>query len=402
MTHSRIAISTDQPDQTIADLYRCWENGMVPCPLSSRLPRDKQNELAASVGACNQGISTFEVKTKSNIEDYPPDAISSILFTSGSTGTPKAVVHTFNNHIASAKRSNSTIPLGSGDKWLLSLPLYHVSGLSLLFRTSLAGASLINSSDKIATSIINNNITHISLVPTQLEQLLQTGDTYPTLKHILLGGAPIPETLIKRALDKLSCTIHTGYGLTETASHIYTESHHKDSPQPTIHHNPETLCIIKGEICVKGPSLCLGYSDSKNITQTQLNLDSDGWFHTGDLGQIDSNGRLSITGRKDTMFISGGENIHPEEIEKHLLTISSIEAAIVIPVMDETFGHRPIAYIKTNGNLDSEAIKETLRQTLPNFKVPDNLYNWPNSMPNETKLSRKRLISHHQLYSIQA
>jgi O-succinylbenzoic acid--CoA ligase len=134
-----------------------------------------------------------------------------------------------------------------------------------------------------------------------------------------------------------------------------------------------------GEILVKGKTLFLGYLKK---TAVELPLDADGWFHTGDIGKLDRKGFLTVFGRIDNMFISGGENIHPEEIESWLLKINGVEQALVVGLPDEDFGMRPAAFVKySDRNIVAEKeIAAELEKSLPRFKIPRIYFDWPENL----------------------
>jgi O-succinylbenzoic acid--CoA ligase len=178
--------------------------------------------------------------------------------------------------------------------------MYHISGFSLIARALLHGGTLIfpATTQPVFESIQQHDMTHLSLVPTQLIQLLQDRAPITKLKEmtaILLGGAPLPLNLIQKAI---------------------------------------ALELPIGEILVKGQVLFKGYVHEKRVV---LPLDDDGFFATGDIGYFDDGNNLNLTGRKDLMFISGGENIHPEEIEQVLVDLESVEQAVVVPVGGRPF-----------------------------------------------------------------
>jgi O-succinylbenzoic acid--CoA ligase len=126
-------------------------------------------------------------------------------------------------------------------------------------------------------------------------------------------------------------------------------------------------------------------------TQLRQPFDADGWYATSDLGQIDGDGYLHVQGRKDNMFISGGENIQPEEIEAVLLQLPGIEQAMVVPVPDAEFGVRPAAFVKAQ-NVSEEQIVTFLRQRLPRFKIPRAFFPWPDQLAVQgIKVSRKQM-----------
>ncbi len=283
------------------------------------------------------------------------DQAATIMFTSGSSGHPKAALLTIGNHYYNALGSNEHIRLKPGDRWLLALPLFHVGGLAILFRTFLSGAAsvLMPGNANLAKVIPRQNITHLSLVPAQLYRLLAEQHMtkfLPHLKAILLGGGPSAETLIEEAVGK-HLPLYLTYGLTETASQVATTKQLLSSNRPD-HSNAGRILLYRklkinkqGEILVKGSTLFKGYIRNQRM---YLPLDRNGWFHTGDLGKIDSRGNLLVLGRKDNMFISGGENIYPEEIERILREIKGIADTLVVPVPDKEFGQRPVAFIKSD------------------------------------------------------
>jgi o-succinylbenzoate---CoA ligase len=149
-----------------------------------------------------------------------------------------------------------------------------------------------------------------------------------------------------------------------------------------------------GEGLVKGETLFKGYLTEAGINKE---VDGDGWYHTRDLGRIDSEGRLTILGRKDTLFISGGENIYPEEIEKELLlAIEEIAAIVVVPYLDKEFGERPAAVIKWKEGKDisNEEFIEKARCFLPGYMVPKKQFSWPEKIDVDfMKPNRKEIIS---------
>ena len=159
------------------------------------------------------------------------------------------------------------------------------------------------------------------------------------------GEVPPPERSLRQSV-KLGLNIYLTYGLTEMSSQVATgkvtqinQACVKVLPYRQISISPE------GEILVKGEVLFKGYVAGAKIHLPLTN----GWFPTGDMGQLDKEGCLTVIGRRDSMFISGGENIHPEEIEKALLSIKGIEQAMVVPKEDKEFGQRPIAFVKFEG-----------------------------------------------------
>jgi len=347
----RLSICEAVNVDTIALLFACFRVGVVAQLLSTRDPNASGSRLGLK--------ETMQTEDREFATALSGQQYATVIYTSGTTGIPKGIVHSYGNHFYSALGANDNMPLLPGDRWLLSLPVSHVSGLAILFRCFLAGATVVLSAESIADAIETQKITHLSLVPMQLRQLIADGKKFPSLKAILLGGDRIPESLVADAITQ-GLPIHVTYGLSEMASQVWTAD-------VTLPYR-ELKISASGEILVKGKTLFQGYVDDD---MTVLPLDSDGWFQTGDLGVLDANGLLQVMGRRDNMFISGGENIYPEEIEKELLKIAGIEMAIVVPVSDDHFGCRPVAWIKSSGQISEEELQRALSGSLAKFKIPD-------------------------------
>ncbi len=315
------------------------------------------------------------------------EQLCTICFTSGSGGTPKGVQLSLGNLYYSAIGSNENIRVAPGDCWQLALPLCHVGGLGILFRSFIAGAAVFVDAkfdvQRTTERIDHNELTHLSLVPTMLHDLLidRGNRAFPdSLKAILLGGAAVPESLSRRALA-LKAPIVTSYGMTETASQV-TATRPGDPSGRTgtsgkvlnfrrlriVDETGQTLPVgTAGNIEVGGEVLFRGYTGRPGSSPAH-----DDWFATGDVGYLDDEGYLTVVGRRDRMFISGGENIHPEEIERAALDQPGISAAACIALPNERWGQRPILVIETKvddpefvGDLRSFLSKRLARMMLP-------------------------------------
>jgi O-succinylbenzoic acid--CoA ligase len=416
---ARTALIGRNSSEYIAALWALWRIGAVAVPINFRFPpeylkkifqetnisfailnsplfsysREQPGIIAwEEIADCREQACLFPGgQDKINLEN---DA--AIVLTSGSTGDEKAVLHTFANYYYNALGSNENITLEPGDRWLLSLPLFHVGGLGILFRCFPAGAAVVvpGESESLLESIEKYNVTHVSLVSTRLHRLMQEKNELLrtrrdakkdkklfTLKALLLGGSPFPVSLIREAIS-LKLPIHTTYGLTEMASQVTTTP--KDAPLEKLLTsgkllNYRSLKIDENnEICVKGNALFKGYVEGQTLARP---FDPGGWFHTGDLGCIDADGYLHVSGRRDNMFISGGENIMPEEIEALLNRLPGVEKSIVVPMEDETYGFRPAAFLKPENKLKitKDEVLRHLQKHLPRFKIPDVFYFWPDA-----------------------
>ena len=329
------------------------------------------------------------------------DRPATIVLTSGTTATPKAVLHSYGNHYFNALGANENIPIKPGNRWLLSLPLFHVGGLGILFRTVLAGGTIVVPAAKksLGGALEAYEITHLSVVATQLYRLLRDGIAPRSLERlhaVLAGGGPVPPSLIQRA-HEIGMPLYLTYGSTEMASQITTTApddlpgHRTTCGKVLLYRQ---LKIQEEEILVKGKTLFQGYVVGESV---RCAVDNQGWYHTGDMGTVDSAGYVTVSGRRDHMFISGGENIFPEEIERCLCSVPEVFQAIVVPVENDEFGYRPVVFVETSARISREEKKwiAHLEKHLPRFKIPQTFYPWPEksalrNMKPDRNMFRKR------------
>ncbi len=309
--------------------------------------------------------------------DFPEvelDRECSMVFTSGSTGRPKGVVHTVGNHVYSAAGVISFFGLTPDVRWLVSLPLYHVGGLSIFVRTFLSGGAAVfpQTRQAVIETLAEKKANFISVVPTQLIRFMASPGIPETLSHvrgILLGGSPVPGWVIDEALD-LSLPIIPSYGSTESCSLVTAVAPGADrAAYKTAGKLLPYRKLATGEdgrIRLGGKTRFAYYLEN----ETPVFPFESGWFATSDLGEADADGNWRIFGRADDIFISGGENINPFEIERHLMAINGIDAAVVVPVPHPEFGLVPWAFVSSPHAPDPADIVSELRKTLPGFKVP--------------------------------
>ncbi|MFC4619599.1 o-succinylbenzoate--CoA ligase [Camelliibacillus cellulosilyticus] len=312
-----------------------------------------------------------------------------IIYTSGTTGHPKGVVLTYENHWWSAIGSALNLGLQSNDKWLAVVPLFHVSGLSILMKSVIYGMTvyLMDRFDaaKVNEIIFQRGITHLSVVTTMLTHLIQNmgRGRYPeTLRCFLLGGGPVPLSLLETCKDK-QVPVYQSYGLSETASQIATLAPEYMAVKTGSAGKPLFPAEIKivdetgaevpagkeGEIVVKGPNVTSGYYGKPHATKQAI---QNGWLYTGDIGYLDNEGFLYVLDRRKDMFVSGGENVYPAEIEAVLVRHESIEEAGVIGFPDAEWGKVPIAFVKIRegAKLVEADIQMLCRDFLAGYKVP--------------------------------
>ena len=333
-------------------------------------------------------LSTLDSESQSDQSDvdtsnevYAHDALASIVFTSGSTGTPKAVVHTHRQHLSSAQGLLAEFRFNHQDTWLLSLPLYHVSGLAIVYRWLFAGATLKVGGGNLAEDIVG--VSHASLVATQLKRLLDE-QVELSLSHVLLGGSHVAHELALRATQQ-GIETWLGYGMTEAASTVTAKQIDSISNAGHLLQNRD-IKLVDERIYIGGQTLAAGYFKQGLVTSL---VNESGWFDSKDLGEWQGD-ELKIIGRADNQFISGGENVHCEEIEAVLNQIESISQSIVVPVEDVEFGHRSVAVIQTELLLDKAQYEQHLQTKLEKFKWPVAYYAMPQTLLNEgIKISRK-------------
>lgn len=314
------------------------------------------------------------LNTSFNIDD-----IASIMFTSGTTGPQKAVPQTFRNHYASAIGCKESLGFDHDTNWLSVLPIYHISGLSVLLRAVIEGFTvrIVDkfNAEQILTMIKNERITHISLVPQTLNWLMQQGLHEPhDLQKILLGGAKLSATMIETALQ-YNLPIYNSFGMTETCSQFLTAT-----PQ-MLHERPDTVGMpsanvdvkVKnpnkeghGELMIKGANVMNGYLYPTDLTDTFEN----GYFNTGDIAEIDHEGYVMIYDRRKDLIISGGENIYPYQIETVAKQFPGISDAVCIGHPDDTWGQVPKLYFVSESDISKAQLIAYLSQHLAKYKVP--------------------------------
>lgn len=321
------------------------------------------------------------------IEEIQMSSIATMMYTSGTTGKPKGVLHTYENHWSSAIGSMLNLRLSESDKWLCCLPMFHIGGLSIFFKSIIYGMPVFlmqkYNKEMIHDAIMTKGITMISVVTVMLKELLEEmgEQIYPEVfRCMLIGGGPVPIKYLEDA-QKKGIPTYQSYGMTETSSQIVTLS-----PQDQFRKIGSTgkplfqaqICIDSqkeeeiGEILVKGPMVTNGYYNlsSQNETKEQTN-----WFYTGDLGYLDTEGFLYIVDRRKDLIISGGENIYPAEIENILLQFRDINDAGVCGVKNEKWGEVPVAFVVFNELETSlEKINSYLKEKLASYKIPEKIF----------------------------
>ncbi|MEI9699736.1 o-succinylbenzoate--CoA ligase [Enterobacter cloacae] len=361
-------------------------NPQLPHPLLEVLLPQMTLRFALVLDGHYDGLAALSVHAPSGEYRvaWQPERLASMTLTSGSTGLPKAAVHTCGAHLASAEGVLALMPYGEDDDWLLSLPLFHVSGQGILWRWLQAGARLtVREKQPLEQAL--QGCTHASLVPTQLWRLLNTHQRI-ALKAVLLGGAAIPVELTQQARAQGISTF-CGYGLTEFASTVCAKEADGEPDVGSALPGREVQ-VVNGEVWIKAQSMASGYwRDGALLPLTN----SEGWFATRDRGEL-HDGRLTILGRMDNLFFSGGEGIQPESLERIIATHPHISQVFIVPLNDAEFGQRPVAVVECEPGTDITHLPEWVQGKLARFEQPVHWLVLPAELKNGgIKISRQAL-----------
>ena len=317
------------------------------------------------------------------------DALQAIIYTSGTTGQPKGTSITYGMQWWNAIGSALNLGHDPSDRWLVCLPMFHVGGLTILFRSVIAGVGVVVherfDAATINRSIWDDSVTIISVVAVMVQRLLDaSGDVAypPTLRCMLLGGGPAPLPLLEACAARGIPIVQT-YGMTESCSQAVTLAPDAairklgSAGRPLaavqlriVHEGTLAIADEVGEIQLRGPTITLGYIDRPEATARAFG--AEGWFATGDLGYLDAEGYLYIVDRRTDLIISGGENVYPAEIEAALLAHPAVAEAGVCGIADAQWGSVPIAFVhlRSEGETTAEVLRAFLAERLARYKLP--------------------------------
>ena len=355
-----------------------------------------------SLGKSEEDPFLKEILTlkQSNVfENCEENDTAAILFTSGTTGKSKGAMITHGNLSSNAFALKETWNFTQKDTLLHALPTFHVHGLFVALHTAFLSASKIIFLEKFDVYEITRNLKKSTVmmgVPTFYSRLMSeknfNSNLYKDMRLFISGSAPLTEKTFNEFKNKTGHSILERYGMTETGM-ITSNPLIGERVEGTVGFSLPDIKIRvakdnkiltsneKGVVEVKGPNVFKGYWRMKEKTKEEFT--EDGFFITGDIGQIDPQGRLTLSGRSGDMIISGGFNVYPKEIEIILNTIDGIKESAVIGVKHLDFGECPIAILVPDGlsnRIKDDFINSLLQEALAKYKIPKS-YIWINALP---------------------
>lgn len=362
---------------------------------STQINNEKIDNLDSIVG--NYGIQRDldnSTASENSLEwNSSDDKVFCIINTSATTGKFKSVPVRWSQIEAHVKASAKVLGVEEDDNWLVVLPMFHVSGLSIILRTLYNGTRATIrekfSEQVVLDALENEEVTMVSLVPTVLQRIVDAIKA-PTLRAILLGGEFIPMPLLQECVRR-NLPVYKTYGMSETFAQSTTfcvqDYPHKlasvgyplDGVTIDIR-NPDEQGV--GEVWLSSPMLMKGYLNKEPI---------QGAFNTDDIGYVDDDGFLYLLNRRKDIIISGGENIYPKEIEDVLYGMDGILECAVIPVSDPKWGQVPVLCVVTD--CSEEDILQYLLSRLAKYKVPKRIVYY-DALPKNSmgKIVRQELI----------
>jgi HIP---CoA ligase len=397
----RVAIWAPNSAEWIVAAFGLLTAGGVLVPVNTRFKTEEAGDIIGRSGAkavlvqkgflgqdytAPAGIPVIDLKSDFLSGGSPFERgvsgtdIADVIFTSGTTGRPKGAMMNHQQTLRMYEEWATLADLRQGDRYLQINPYFHTFGLKAGLITSfLRGATMLPVAvfdvDTVVDLIERERITMLPGPPTLYHSLLTVRDKakLSTLRAGVTGAADIPVELVRRIHGELPFqTLMTGYGLTEAGNVTLSRPGDSFEDVATTAGLPcdgvEVRIADDGEVLVRGYGVMQGYLDEPEATAQAL--DDDGWLHTGDLGNFDDAGRLRVVGRKKDMFIVGGFNAYPAEIEGFLLEHPAVAQAAVIGVPDERLGQVGKAFVVAKSKLSEDDLLAWCRERMAGFKAP--------------------------------
>lgn len=415
----RVAIIARNAPACFELLVACWRRGAAYTPLNWRLAVPELRDIlshctptvlvyddhfAAAAGALLEAMPGMKgialgnpvgdhptyarllTEASDTVERiaHPEDTLGMLLYTSGTTGRPKGVMISHRQIFFNALNTVYATDMGPNDRAVACLPLFHTGGLNCLATPVLyrGGTMLLSDAfdpEEILQISEAQRATIMVGVPTMYHMLLEGGlDRYDlsSMHTLLCGGAPLPDVLLDAWLDR-DFNFRQGFGMTEVGPNCFSlppwmvGRKRGSVGQPVLHGGARVDAPVGevGELLLGGPIVCSGYWQDPVNTEKCI---KDGWFYTGDLARMDEDGFFYIAGRQKDMYISGGENVYPAEVENTILDFEQVDEAVVIGVSDPRWGEVGLAVVVPHRgqDIDLAGLKQHCADHLAKFKVP--------------------------------
>ncbi len=299
-----------------------------------------------------------------------------LIYTSGTTGRPKGAPLTHGNLLSSATAVNVAWRWEPEDRLLLTLPLFHVHGLGVGLNGSLCAGAAVSLAAKFDPDAVaagaEDGATLFFGVPTMYHRLLESGrvEQLRPLRLLVSGSAPLPASVAEELERRTGQIPLERYGMTET---VMLTSNPYDGPRkPGTVGLPlpgvDVRCSDAGEVEVRGPNVIAGYYERPEADAEAFT--DDGWFRTGDIGERDEDGYLSLIGRSKELIISGGYNVYPREVEEVLGAHPDVQEVAVVGRPSERWGEEVTAVVVAEREVDGERLREYAAERLAAYKVP--------------------------------
>lgn len=382
-----VALLRDRPDSERTELPELSSVVVLRGPLAQ--------DTVSLEHVIEAGASVSEQALAERVATVGPDDLCHIMFTSGTTGAPKGVMLAHGPVCRAYWSWTDVVGLREGDRYLIVNPYFHSFGLnSGILACLMRGATNLPHAvfdvPQVMRRVVDDRISMLPGPPAIYHSILNHPDLdgfdMSSLRLAVTGAAAIPVELIEQMRAKLGFeTIVTGYGLTESSG-MATMCRHDDDPETIATTSGRAIPDVEvlvvdddgaevprgepGEIVVRGYNVMKGYFDDPAATAEAV--DTDGWLHTGDIGTMDGRGYIRITDRKKDMFIVGGFNAYPAEIENLLLAHPDIAQVAVIGVPDDRMGEVGLAFVvpRTGTGPDPDELRSWAREHMANYKVP--------------------------------
>jgi O-succinylbenzoic acid--CoA ligase len=391
---ARVAIALPPGLAFAQALHACLLLGAVAVPVDLRLSAPERELVAAGCAlVLDAPLGERSTSAASSESGHDLASVAVVIHTSGTTAAPRPVELTYGNFLWSALGSAVALGLDPRERWLCALPLSHVGGLSILVRSAIYATTAVVherfETVRVLAALREQRITLVSLVATTLARLLDAGLEHPpALRCALTGGGPVPPALLARAAAA-GVPVSQTYGLTESCSQVTTTPLAAIGDAQSGWAGTPLFCTrlsigADAEIMVAGPTVAPG------------SLDRDGWLHTGDLGRLDENGRLRVTGRASDTIVSGGENVAPTEVEAVLEAHPDVLEAAVVGRLDPQWGEAVTAIVvgREGVELAEEPLRAHCAARLAPYKVPKQIVLAIEPLPRTRsgKLLRRELV----------